>query len=169
MPVPSEPVSLWRILVIEHFTRVVHGAMRQQRQRLMENPPRLEDGFLFSIALADLVKAARVAHRTIPHPTLQTALDEFGKAFPQAKDFRDLVEHWDDYAQGKGREQARLRLESGSHWFWWKSISPPVLRIGGETNGLDLDLDAANTAGAKLYDALRAALRSAREGTAAET
>lgn len=132
---PKRP-ELFRILLVAHYASVVHAGMRQQSQRLTDSllthdRPKLEDGYLFAIALADLAKAARVAQELTPSPALETALAEFDRAFAGARDFRNFLEHWDDYAQGKGHRQA-LGLENEDTWFWLKPEDPLVLRIGGD-------------------------------------
>jgi hypothetical protein len=147
---------------VKHYTEIAHRAIREQRQRLMTLPPRLEDGYLFAIALADLLKAASVARVLTSSVALAPAVEAFEVAVPRARDFRNLVEHWDEYLDGKGRRQAQLGLEPGQHWFWWKSVSPAVLRIGGEKAGLDLDIRSATAAAIQLYEATVEALHLAR-------
>lgn len=164
MSVGSRRRELSRILIVEHYARVAHDAMRQQNQRLLRQPPKLGDGYLFAIALADLLKAARVAQKVAPSRVLKTALVRFERAIPLARDFRDYLEHWDDYADGKGRQQARLGLKKGDDWFWWKDTSPPILGIGGARSGLALEVHEANREAATLYAVASETLRAAREG-----
>jgi hypothetical protein len=149
-----------RLYSARHYTEVTHGAVRRQRDRLKQRPPQLADGYLFVIALADLVRAARVVQKLTKSKALADALCAFECAAPTAKNFRDLIEHWDDYVEGKGRRQRDLGLEKGRHWFWWKShVSVLVLRIGATKGGLELDVKAASQASLDLYVATTKALR----------
>jgi len=154
------------VFVVQHYADVAHGAMRRQYQRLIRTlPPHLDDGYLFALALADLLKAARVARKHAAGPGITKAVSDFERSVPHAKDFRDLLEHWDAYAEGKGKAQGRLGLTKGRPWFWWTSTSPPILRIGGSKAGLDLDVTEAKRAGAALYQVIRKALNLALRET----
>lgn len=155
----DQAARTWGIFLVQHYANIAHGAMRLQYQRLIRaSPPVLADGFLFALALADLAKAARVAARRTASPAIKSAVSDFEKAIPGAKDCRDLLEHWDAYAEGKGKAQKRLALPKGRIWFWWKSTSPLILRIGGSADGLDLDITEAKDAGAKLYELIERTL-----------
>jgi hypothetical protein len=158
-----EKEAMVRLDTIRHYTEVAYRAVRRQSQQVAsEEPPKLEDGYLFAIALADSVRATRVAQKVLSSPELDAALAAFERAVPVAKDFRNLLEHWDAYLEGEGHRQAQLGIERGKHWFWWKSVSPAVLRIGGEKTGLDLSVSEAAEAATELYRATDEALRAAR-------
>jgi hypothetical protein len=151
--------QLPRLVIARHFFEVSHAAMRAQYQRIIRsNQPALYDGYLFALALADLIRAAGVAAKeTAAGPRIKVAIQEF----PSASDFRNLLEYWPDYARGEGRDAGRLGLTPGTHWFWWDSVSPPVLRVGGSQARLVLDIAHSLSQGAKLYPIVHDALEEA--------
>lgn len=134
--------------LVEHFARFAFGAVMSQRQHLERqrregNPPQLCDGYLFAIALSDLLSAARVAQRRgIGAPELEAAIDAFELQSPGRTDFRNVLEHWDEYDEGKGRNRVRLGIEPGHTWFHWVGVDAFKLRIGGSA-GTPLTLDVA--------------------------
>jgi hypothetical protein len=151
-----------RLLLVRHYGEVAHRAVRQQYQRLKVPPPRLDDGYLYAVALADLLRAAEEAQRL-------TGCAEIGEQvdlISGARDFRNVLEHWPDYARGKGRDAERLGLVPGDHWFWWESELK--LRIGGSRAGVVLDIERAEEVVRRLYvvlhDALEAAINKAMGG-----
>ncbi len=150
--------TLRELMLVRHYGEMAHRAMRQQYQRLrMISPPRLDDGYLFAVALADLLRAAVVAES-------QTGCEAIGVAagdIAHSRDFRNVLEHWPDYARGQGRDAERLGLIPGDHWFWWESVSPLKLRIGGSRSGIELDVERSEEAGARLYVVLHDALEAA--------
>ena len=157
--------TLKELTLVRHYGELAHGAMRLQYQRLKTaSPPGLADGYLFAIALADLLRAAETTESQTGCMEIGTAAD----GIAHSRDFRNVLEHWPDYARGEGRDAERLGLDPGEHWFWWESVSPLKLRIGGSRAGLLLDIEQSKEAGGRLYvvlhDALEAAIRDATGG-----
>jgi hypothetical protein len=133
-----------QLVYIDIHSSLAHDAMREQYQRIIRtHPPRLSDGYLFVVALADVLRAAQVAKKAVPAAAAE--IDARIKDLPRdTKDFRDLLQHWPDYAKGKGKAAERLALTHGlaqkKVWFWWETIDPPTLHFGGDPGGLMLDV-----------------------------
>jgi hypothetical protein len=91
-----------------------HEALKRQQGRVEEAAPetdRVPDGLLFVSALNNLHRAVRLCGRHADG-ALDRAIAEFEKAFPQIKDMRDVIEHFDDYEQSKGKLQDRGTLNA---------------------------------------------------------
>ena len=147
--------TLRHLAFISIFSSVAHGAMREQYQRIITaHPPQLHDGYLFAVALADLLRAADEAEKALPDAEAQIRADKEA-LLPDARDFRNLLEHWPDYARGEGRDKERFArdhgLAPGKAWFWWEKLDPPTLRFGGSPGGLVLNVENAKCAGASLF------------------
>jgi hypothetical protein len=153
---------------------VAHGAMLDQYQRIIQvQPPRLSDGYLFVVALADVLRAANEAMKAV-RPAAAADIKACIDAVPRdAKDFRNLLQHWPDYAKGNGKNADRLalthRLAPKKVWFWWDKTDPLTLRFGSKPGGLVLDVWEAKEAANRLYwavfDAVKDAMRFAYPGT----
>ena len=152
------------LFLINIYSEVAHRAMRSQYQRIVRaDPPQLSDGYLFALALADLLRAAKEAAQALPAAAPDIAADM--QALPDVTDFRNLLQHWPDYAKGRGRDADRLGrshgLVRGKAWFHWDKLDPPTLRIGGSPGGLLLNVEDAKRAGAALFQTVHSAVRTA--------
>lgn len=104
--------------VARNHVAVWHAATRLQVQRLQESidsPPwGYTDALLFVLALRDLLRAAEFARNRCPGVSGKP-IEQFEAAIPRARDVRDVIEHFDKYAVGKGdlqpKEQTRRRPE----------------------------------------------------------
>jgi len=129
--------------------------LQLQRRRLKTSEPE-DDGFVFRlwadfeffiVALTRLRRAAVLASK-VPaiNAAVTTALSDFDLALPMVKNMRDIAEHFDDYAIGKGRLSGinPMSLETGV-------ISDTVFRWMGR----ELNADVALDAGEKLFTAIQ--------------
>jgi hypothetical protein len=86
---------------------IAFEAMALQYERLCESARYRPDAYLFAVALAQVVKAAEITDGALGSVETRAALKSFRAAFPHATDVRNVVEHWEAYAEGKGRLQKR--------------------------------------------------------------
>lgn len=133
-------------------------AIDLQVRRVRSMEPEENGGFIFRkwfdfdmlvVALTRLRRAAGLA-ASIPEikASMMSALKEFDSALPSLKRFRDVAEHFDDYAVDRGRLRTVERKDL------------EVSSIQGETVewlGLRLKASSALTAAARLFEAIQAA------------
>ena len=127
----------------------------------------VSDAYLLVIAVRNVLRAGRLArdelHTDSARAVLDQALAEFEAALPGAKNARDVLEHFDDYARGRGGRGRgagfgpyRIRL-SGSEE---RNESGWPMRIVLHVGPHPVDLTAAPHAAAalvhKMYQALQA-------------
>jgi hypothetical protein len=85
---------------------IAFQAMALQYERLHEGSPQLRpDSYLFAVAMAQVVKAAEITDDALGTMPTRGALEGFRAAFPEATHVRNILEHWEDYAEGKGHLQ----------------------------------------------------------------
>jgi hypothetical protein len=91
-------------------------AARAQLRRVVEQPgtdEQIPDAFLLIVAIRNVLRAADFAFRSFSteqaRAQLAEALGEFDVAVPGAKQTRDVLEHFDDYSQGRGDLQHTRR------------------------------------------------------------
>lgn len=87
-----------------------YHATAAQADRLL-NSGQVVEGYLFVSALRNLRRAAELVLALATEQAARDATKEaialFDAQLPDAKDARDVLEHFDDYAQGRGRLQVR--------------------------------------------------------------
>lgn len=66
---------------------------------------------LFALALRNLLRAVEEANKETGSAVLAKGLAEFNRKIPNAKDVRDILEHFDDYERGLGFLTGRVRPE----------------------------------------------------------
>jgi hypothetical protein len=96
--VASAHLGIWHRAVVMQAERVLDAAV----------PPvtRQTDAYLFVQALREVLRAAELMKRALADDTraeaVLRAMAEFDAAVPRAKDARDVLDHFDDYARGIG-------------------------------------------------------------------
>jgi len=96
--VASAHLGVWQRAVVMQADRVLDA----------EATPvaRQTDAYLFVQALRQILRAADLMKRAlVDDPRAQAvedAIAEFNSAVPRAKDARDILDHFDDYARGIG-------------------------------------------------------------------
>lgn len=107
----------------------------------------LADGLLFALALGDLHRVARTAQKEMQNKKIAVAIEAFDKAIPAAKDFRDVLEHWDAYGKGKGNLQKQGGGNNNVHTFLGAALTLTTLELhvgrSSSVSGLALDVEAA--------------------------
>jgi hypothetical protein len=135
-------------------------AVALQRRRLETTEPEDKDFVFrrwadFDYLLVSLTRLRRAACLAATIPELQTQLNlaiaAFDTALPGLKNMRDVAEHLDDYARGKGRKETVRRQE----------LEVSSLEDDNKTLnwiGHSLNADTALDAGQKLLTAIQDAL-----------
>lgn len=110
-----------------------------------------------TVALRNVLRAARVARPLATgqdHDRITAAIQAFERWLPQAKDARDVLEHFDDYAAGTGRIQENDRKRGRTITFYppgyERGASDYYLRVGP----LRVSVTAAKRAAAELAAAV---------------
>jgi hypothetical protein len=88
--------------------------------------------WFFAVALRNLLRAVELAQRSTGKPEIAAALEHFNSVVPDAKEVRDLLEHFDDYALGIGKKQradARRAVDEAAVYV--KSYSLTLGRTSG--------------------------------------
>jgi hypothetical protein len=158
---PSDKIAPSDAATYERALRLANFAMwtvALQRRRLKTDEPedeefvlrRWADFQLFTTALTWLRRAATLATKV---PRLKSPVEDarntFDTALPRLKDMRDVTEHIDEYAIGKGRKSdiiSRKSLEVGiieGSLFKWR--------------GFELDVDTALSAAEQLFEDIKRA------------
>jgi hypothetical protein len=78
------------------------------------------DQRFFVVALRNLIRAAKqdqIRASAEIRARISKGLVEFDRAVPGVKDFRDVLEHFDDYEKGKGFLQAEGNTDPTITWF----------------------------------------------------
>jgi hypothetical protein len=82
---------------------------------------RQTDSYLFAIALRNLLRAAALLRNAAPKSawsSIDRALNEFERKVPHAVDLRDVLDHFDDYARGKGElQKTRGGASEPNEWY----------------------------------------------------
>ncbi len=142
-----------------------------QRRRIRSNEP--EDNVFvmrwwadlqfFIVALRRLRRAAELTIRvSSARPGLTGALSEFDRALPSLTVMRNVGEHIEDYAIGKGhdgrvdRHQIQMGTFDGVTYQWLGKFDP----VNGEWVGESLNIDVAHDAASELCAAIFAAALS---------
>lgn len=89
---------------------VWHRAVQLQADRILDasSPPvaRQTDAYMFVQALRQVLRASDLMKRALDGDSrselVEAAIAEFNNAVPRAKDARDVLDHFDDYARGVG-------------------------------------------------------------------
>jgi hypothetical protein len=88
------------------------------------------DAYLFVVALRDFRRAAKFVGDCLTDAnaksTVATGLSTFDKSLPEATDLRNILEHLDEYAMGKGF----LRKSGGQAWpvvIWYEQTTDDYL------------------------------------------
>jgi hypothetical protein len=118
------------------------------------------DAYLFVLALRNVRRAAALTGRLAggqPQVAIRRALVEFDHALPTAKDLRDVLDHFDDYALGRGKLQDRKRPWPVIEWY---EESPDTYRLNIGVGGklLAVEVAAASHASQELLDSIAQAL-----------
>ncbi|MFZ3555269.1 hypothetical protein [Streptomyces sp. BH055] len=87
-----------------------HRAVGQQAERCLDlnrpNSSRQVDGYLFTQALRQALRAGEMVANSLPEGSARelarSAVDQFNRDCSTAKDVRDILDHFDDYARGIG-------------------------------------------------------------------
>jgi hypothetical protein len=93
---------------------VIFGrAVSLQVERVTSRRPRpggiaevFADAYLLAFALRDLLRAAELVHKLAGGTAVEQAIGKFLDAVPDVKQARDVLEHFDEYLVGKGRDPA---------------------------------------------------------------
>lgn len=106
------------------------------------------DSYLFVVALRDFLRAVDLAKRLVseePGRDLESAVRRFDGAVPHIRTLRDVLEHFDNYAQGTGFIQESDRKRTGRHPFpvaeWTEQgigTYRLVLGMNGRTLGVEV-------------------------------
>lgn len=82
-------------------------ALEMQQDRALQSASSDEerevDVTLFAISLGQFVRAVEYCRPL--HPHIEGRLQQFHREVPEAVHIRDVLTHFDDYDQGRGREQ----------------------------------------------------------------
>jgi hypothetical protein len=149
-----------RILTMAHLA-AWRNAVKLQRERVASGPDSTipTDARFLAVAVRNVLRAAHMA--VLVSPDAQSAIDRFDQEVPNAKDVRDVLEHFDKYAVGEGNLQKELRktLRIGTRaydraaYFGESLVFTPDdrwhLYVG---NSLALDLQSAAEAAIHLAD-----------------
>ncbi|MEV0677173.1 HAD-IA family hydrolase [Actinosynnema sp. NPDC050436] len=100
------------------------ATVEQQARRIQDNttPSQISiqqnDANLLILALRNVIRAAKFAQSRTRDPGLRerisTALANFNVALPNAVAIRDVLEHFDDYSMGAGRQQRTGAISTDS-------------------------------------------------------
>ena len=118
------------------------------------------DAYLFVLALRSVRRAAElVADLTtgLQRDAIEQALSEFDAAFPTAKDIRDVLDRFDDYALGHGKLQDEIRAFSTNEWYE-RGTTTYRLSVGVDGKVLSVEITAAARASQALRHAVVEAL-----------
>ncbi|GID32919.1 hypothetical protein [Paractinoplanes brasiliensis] len=81
---------------------------RLQAERLLDGSS-IWDAYLLMVALRQMIRAAEMAQKSLQkrqaQQILNSALKRFRTDLPELVDARDIIEHFDEYAVGKGALQ----------------------------------------------------------------
>ena len=124
---------------------------------------RQADCFLFTVAVRNVRRAGDLLRRVAPGSSwsrIDVALNTFDSRVPHAKDLRDVLDHFDEYAVGKGN----LQTPDGFLLNAWYERSADTYRynvgISPARPLLTIDVKDAFLAVDKLTSALASALEN---------
>lgn len=121
--------SWWAMLAVRQFAadaKAAHGPAQQIYARQIFGHLRL----LQRCAVMEAKELTRLGIDQVHRDQLQDEIDLFDKAVPGAKDARDILEHFDEYARGEGQLQRTARSELGvdvfeaAAMFWGGGYDP---------------------------------------------
>lgn len=139
-----------------------------QRRRLKEPDP-IDNEFIFrrwsdfdflAVALVRLKRAARLTARVAElAPAIEAAIEKFDSSLPHLTDFRNVAEHFDEYAVDKGRaDYSRRQLETsqieGGTLRW---LGPRGDHFNESDSAGRLNVDEAYAAARALFTAIQEA------------
>jgi hypothetical protein len=113
------------------------------------------DGHFYAVCLVHAMKAAAIVCKHTHDSSLERAIETFEATLPDYKDVRNLLEHWDAYATGKGLLQkdkvVPRRVTSGRKW----SHDPDTGKMDFTVNIGPFSLPLESS-----FDALRSVVRA---------
>lgn len=111
--VAFDEVEIWRLAVELQQQRIITG--NRDLKDLLGPTPSHVDLRLYAVALRNLIRAVDLSARMYPQceAALRQALRRFNDAVPRARDVRDVLEHFDDYAQADHQRMGRLIKRHG--------------------------------------------------------
>ena len=118
------------------------------------------DAYLFVLALRNVRRAAALTAKLAGgsrRVVIRRALVAFDEALPTAKDLRDVLDHFDDYALGRGKLQDSKRPWPLIEWYE-ESTDTYRLNIGVGGKLLAVEVGAASQASDALLDSVAEAL-----------
>ena len=107
------PVGKWEITIGEALGQLMmwERVTATMRTRILDpesdHATRQGDAHLFAMAVRQVIRFAELIRKLAPNRSplrgaIDSALAMFHKTCPQAKDIRDVLDHWDAYMQGVG-------------------------------------------------------------------
>jgi hypothetical protein len=95
------------------------------------------DAILFAFAVRQVLRAAELVRDLCPPGVARDAIDDalrgFHAGLPDVKDVRDVMDHFDDYATGKGKLQAKM-LQPATFTYWTERGPYTPITDGGVVN-----------------------------------
>lgn len=156
-------------------------AVRSQAERIKAGGgvTKLPDAYLLVVAVRNVRRAAEMASRHVrtdeARSRIAAAIGLFDNELPGVKEVRDVLEHFDEYSQGRGRlQQPKVKpakrqpdesLASQYVINFESAMSDPTaltIRVGSH----GFELAKSPRAAAALVHALRAAIAGEQGGTA---
>lgn len=112
------------------------------------------DSYLFVVALRDFLRAVDLAKRLVSEESgrdLESAIGTFDAAVPSIRALRNVLEHFDSYAQGTGYIQDSNRKRTGRPPFpvaEWTERGVGTYRLVLGVNGRTLSIEVKSAADA---------------------
>jgi hypothetical protein len=161
--------SWWAMSAVLQFAadaKAAHGPAQQIYARQIFGHLRL----LLRCAVMQAKELARLGIDQVHRVQLQDEIDAFERAVPGAKNARDVLEHFDEYARGGGRLQRKAMNELGidvfeaAAMFWGGGYDPAAdeLTEGPFVVVVSQAVEASQRLHAAIYRAARAVDASRR-------
>lgn len=100
--------------------QAVHRLAASIERSELSDVPAQVDAMLLAVAFRNVYRAAEWASRTVSpagQGLLRRALEQVDRELPDAKDVRDMLEHFDEYEAGKGRLQQGAAEQAANEHF----------------------------------------------------